>query len=268
MLKNNGFNISVLASGSTGNATYIETPRTKLLVDAGLSGKRVEDLLKGIDREAKDLDAILVTHEHSDHIKGVGVLARRYDLPIYANEATWQAMEPKLGKLSDDQKMIFQKDRMKIFGDLDVASFGVSHDAIDPQFYTFCKDNKRFVILTDTGYVNDYMRGYLDNADAYLVEANHDVEMLRFGSYPWHLKQRILGDKGHLSNEDGGIAMSELVGDRTKRIYLGHLSQENNMKNVARQSVEEVLIARETGVNFDFHLFDTDPETPTDLYSL
>lgn len=263
-----GMNISLLASGSTGNITYVESGKTKLLVDCGLSGKKAIELLAKIGRRPEDLDAILVTHEHSDHIKGVGILARKYGLDIYANEKTWQAMEPKLGKLKMEQKNHFSIDKTLTLGDIDVSSFGVSHDAIDPQFYTFQKDDKRFVMLTDTGYVSDRMRDYVRDAEAYLIESNHDLSMLRMGRYPWSLKQRILGDKGHLSNEDGALALSEIVGDRTKRVYLGHLSKENNMKEIAHSSVEEILVNKGTGVNETFHLYDTDPEVPCPLFTL
>ena len=145
-LKQSDFRMSILASGSTGNSVYVETDQIKLLVDAGLSGKKIEELLKSIGREAKNLDAILVSHEHSDHIKGVGVLARRYNLPVYANAKTWQAMENKLGKLKTEQKFIFEKEKVTTLADIDVASFGVSHDAVDPQFYSFHRSGKSFAL--------------------------------------------------------------------------------------------------------------------------
>ncbi|SFC48936.1 Phosphoribosyl 1,2-cyclic phosphodiesterase [Alkalibacterium subtropicum] len=263
-----GLRISVLASGSTGNITYIETDQTKVLVDCGFSGKKAVEMMTKIGRRPEDLDAILVTHEHTDHIKGVGILARKYDLDIYANEKTWQAMEPKLGKLKIEQKHHFSKEKTLTLGDIDISSFGVSHDAIDPQFYTFQKNNKRFVMLTDTGYVSDRMRGLVKDADAYLFESNHDLSMLRMGKYPWSLKQRIIGDKGHLSNEDGALALAEIIGDNTKRVYLGHLSKENNIKEVAHQTVEDILLKKDTGVNERFQLYDTDPAEPCPLFIL
>lgn len=267
-VKQSDFHMSILASGSTGNSVYIETNQIKLLVDAGLSGKKIENLLESIGREAKNLDAILVSHEHSDHIKGVGVLARRYNLPIYANAKTWKAMENKLGKLKTEQKFIFEKEKVTTLADLDISSFGVSHDAVDPQFYSFHKNDKSFVILTDTGYVSDRMRGMLKNADCYLFESNHDVDLLRYGSYPWHLKQRILSNKGHLSNEDGALALAEMVGDNTERIYLGHLSQENNVKDIARMTAHDILTEKDCGVDHQFWLYDTDPAEATSLYTL
>ena len=260
--------ISVLASGSSGNAIYVETPRTKLLVDCGLSGKKTADLMSQIDRDPKDLDGILVTHEHTDHIKGVGVMSRRYDLDIYANEKTWKAISPKLGKIKTEHKFLFDPKQLKTIGDIDVLSFGVSHDAVDPQFYAFQKNNKQFIILTDTGYVSDRMRASLRNADAYLIESNHDVGMLRMGAYPWNLKQRILSDKGHLSNEDGALALVDLIGDKTKRVYLGHLSQENNMKELARDTFKDVLLRKDMGIGEDFFLYDTDPDEAQKLFRL
>lgn len=260
--------ISILASGSSGNAIYVESSKTKLLVDCGLTGKKTAELLKQIDRDPFDLDAILVSHEHSDHIHGVGVMSRKYDLDIYANQKTWEAMEPKIGRIKLEHKNLFNLNEVKTIGDIDIQSFAVSHDAIDPQFYTFHKNNKQFVILTDTGYVSDRMRAALRNADAYLIESNHDISMLRMGSYPWSLKQRILSDKGHLSNEDGALALVDMIGDNTKRVYLGHLSKENNMKEIARDTVHEVLRRKDTGVGEAFFLYDTDPDQAQPLFTL
>ena len=143
-----GFKYSILASGSTGNCFYIETPQKRLLIDAGLTGKKVTSLLAEINRKPEDLDAILVTHEHSDHIKGVGVLARKYHLDIYANEQTWKVMDERnmLGKVDVSQKHVFGRGKTLTFGDLDIESFGVSHDAVDPQFYRMMKDDKSFVM--------------------------------------------------------------------------------------------------------------------------
>lgn len=262
------FNISILASGSTGNSLYVETSKKRLLVDAGLSGKKITSLLAQVDRKPEDLDAILVTHEHRDHIHGVGVLARKYKLPVYANEKTWDAMAPLIGKVDSEQKQIFEMGKVLTFGDLDVESFGVSHDASAPQFYRFYKDGHSFVMLTDTGYVSEHVRGVIKDADAYLVESNHDLEMLRMGPYPWNLKQRILGDRGHLSNDDGALVMTDILGDRTKRIYLGHLSKENNLKELAHLTMEETLTRYDLGVNYQFQIYDTDPEQATDLFAV
>lgn len=268
MSKQQAFQISVLASGSTGNSLYLETDKKRILVDAGLSGKKVVSLLAEVGKKPEDLDAIFVTHEHVDHIKGVGVLARKYNLDVYANEGTWQAMDQALGRLAPEQKHIFKMGTTMTLGDMDIESFGVSHDAAQPQFYRFYRNNKSFAMLTDTGYCSDYLRGVIKGADAYLIESNHDLEMLRMGGYPWPLKQRILGDKGHLSNEDGALVMTDVITDNTKRIYLGHLSKENNLVELAHMTMEETLKRYDYAVGESFEIYDTSPDQACALFTL
>ena len=256
---------SILASGSSGNATYIETDRTRLLVDAGLSGRKIEGLFKQIDRQVDQVDAILVTHEHKDHIHGVGVLSRKYNLPIYANRKTWSVMAKMIGSVEPDNVRYIEPEDLVTIGDIDILSYQVSHDAIQPQFYAFQKNQKQFVMLTDTGYVSDRLRSMLKDADAYLIESNHEIEMLRYGAYPWSLKQRILSDKGHLSNIDGALVMTDLIGNRTKNVYLGHLSRDNNTKELALASMRETLTRYDFNIDQDIHIHMTDPAQATRL---
>ncbi len=256
---------SVLASGSTGNAVFVESDGRSFLVDAGLSGKKMEELFLSVGKNISDLSGIFVTHEHSDHIKGLGVLARKYKLPIYANEKTWRAMDRLTGTIDNSQKFIFETETVKTFGSVDIQSFGVSHDAAEPMFYIFHNGGKKLVLITDTGYVSDRMKGLIANADAYVFESNHDVGMLRMGRYPWSVKQRILSDVGHVSNEDAALAMNDVVGPNTKRIYLAHLSADNNMKELAKMSVTQTLELKDSGVGHQFHLYDTDPKVPTPM---
>lgn len=256
---------SILASGSTGNALYVESDEHSFLVDAGFSGKQMEALFQQIDRDISKLTGIFVTHEHSDHIKGIGVLARKYHLPVYANENTWRAMDRLVGEIPTEQKMVFNTETVKSFGAVDIESFGVSHDAAEPMFYVFHQSGKKLVLITDTGYVSDRMKGIISNADAYIFESNHDVQMLRMGRYPWNIKRRILSDVGHVSNEDAALAMSEVIGDNTKRVYLAHLSLDNNMKDLARMSVSQTLQSQGIIVGEQVELYDTDPKTPTIL---
>jgi len=255
---------SVLASGSTGNAFYIEHGDNKLLVDAGLSGRKMAELFADIDAKPEQLSGILVTHEHSDHIKGLGVVARKYNLPIYANEKTWNAMEKNIGKLSTDQKFHFEANSVQSFGSIEVESFSVSHDAADPMFFNFRADGKKVTLLTDLGYVSEKIKKTIAGSNAYIFESNHDISMLQMSSYPWNVKKRILGDYGHVSNEDCGLALSEVITNETERIYLAHLSKENNMKELANMSVDQVL--RERGI--EIPLYDTDPESATPLYEV
>jgi phosphoribosyl 1,2-cyclic phosphodiesterase len=256
---------SVLASGSTGNAFFVEDGQHSFLVDAGFSGKQMEALFQQIDRDISKLSGIFVTHEHSDHIKGIGVIARKYNLPIYANQKTWNAMDGHIGEIPTEQKFIFNMESVKSFGSTDIESFGVSHDAAEPMFYVFHNSGKKIVLITDTGYVSDRVKGIISNAEAYVFESNHDVQMLRMGRYPWNIKRRILSDVGHVSNEDAAIAMSDVIGDHTKSVYLAHLSLDNNMKELARMAVTQTLAGRGLIVGEQFDIYDTDPKIPTIL---
>lgn len=256
---------SVLASGSTGNAIYVENDEYAFLVDAGLTGKKMEQLFAKIDRDMRKLSGILVTHEHSDHIKGLGVIARKYNIPIYANEKTWQAMDGLIGEVATDLCFQFSMETVKSFGSLDIESFAVSHDAADPMFYAFHENGRKLVVMTDTGYVSDRMKGIIRGADSYVFESNHDVGMLQMGRYPWSIKRRILSDVGHVSNEDAAVAMSEVVFDKPTSIYLSHLSKDNNMKDLARMSVTQTLQSCGIIVGEFVHLFDTDAVEPTEL---
>jgi len=260
--------VSVLASGSTGNVTYIETPEHKVLVDAGLSGKKIANLMSSIGRDINEVDSLFVTHEHTDHCHSAGILARKYGLDVYANQGAWDAMAHKIGEVPTELKHVFDPNTTLGLGDLDIESFSVSHDAAEPQFYELHHAGKSFVIITDTGYVSEHVEGVISDADGYLFECNHDLEMLRMGRYPWPLKQRILGDEGHLSNEDSANALMDVIGQRTKRIYLGHRSQDNNMKTLAHLTVASMMKAHDFGVEHDFQIYDTDPETATKLVTL
>lgn len=256
---------SVLASGSTGNSIYVENEQHAFIVDAGLTGKKMEALLAQIDRDAKKLSGILVTHEHSDHIKGVGVLARKHHIPVFANAKTWDAMSASVGTIPLDQRFEWKTDELKTFGGLDIQSFAVSHDAAEPMFYTFHEDGRKLVVMTDTGYVSDRMKGFISTADAYVFESNHDVSMLQMGPYPWKIKRRILSDVGHVSNEDAAVAMSEVVAEKETQIYLAHLSKDNNMKELARMSVSQTLESCGIRAGEYLHLHDTDAEKATPL---
>lgn len=254
---------SVLASGSTGNALYVGTEKKSILVDAGLSGKAMAELFGQIERNIEEISGIFITHEHIDHIKGVGVLARRHKLPIYANEKTWKAMEDTIGVVPTEQKFILPMGGRVQIDDIEIESFGISHDAAEPVGYVFYQGQNKLVTITDTGYVSDRMKGIIEHANAYVFESNHDVEMLRMGRYPWSIKQRILGDFGHVSNEDAALAMADVIGPKTKSIYLAHLSQDNNMKDLARMAATQILQQRDIAAGTDVILYDTDPKVAT-----
>lgn len=229
-----------IASGSSGNCIYTGTDRTHLLVDAGISAKRIEAGLKDLQVEGKDIEGLLITHEHSDHIKGVGILARRYGLPIYATEGTIAQMKKMtcLGAIDEGLYHVVRADERFTIGDMEVEPFRISHDAAEPVAYRFECGEKSAAVATDMGVYTDYIVEHLQGLDVLLLEANHDIQMLQVGPYPYPLKQRILGERGHLSNESAGQLLCKILHDNMKKIYLGHLSKENNYAELAYETVK------------------------------
>ena len=232
-------NFCSIASGSSGNCIFVGTEQTSVLIDAGISGKRVAAGLHEIDRDPKEIDAILVTHEHSDHIRGLGVLSRKYGIPVYSSEGTIHTMleSQMLGKVDESLFHEITPDEPFAIGDLNVSPFRVSHDAAEPVAYRFFAGDKSVAVATDLGYYDDYIVEHLKGLDAVLIESNHDINMLQVGSYPYYLKQRILGRKGHLSNENAGRLLGEILHDKMSAVMLGHLSKENNYEALALATV-------------------------------
>lgn len=231
-----------LASGSSGNAQFIGNKTTKLLLDAGLSGKYIQSSLEGIGVDAKDLDGILVTHEHSDHIKGIGVLMRRFGLPLYLTEGTWKGMENKIGKVDLEKVNFIDNNACFAIKDIEIKAYSVSHDANDPVGFTFQNGTGKIGVVTDLGYYTDEILAEIRTCDLVMLEANHDEEMLQMGSYPYYLKRRILSEIGHLSNEDSGEIACDIVRHgKTRNILLGHLSRENNFPDLAYETVKSIM---------------------------
>lgn len=233
-----------LYSGSSGNSIFIASDNAKVLIDAGLAGKKIDDALKHIGEESNSIDGIFITHEHIDHIKGVGVLSRKYDIPIYANDNTWAVMEKNIGKIKEHNIRIMDRRSSITINDLEIRSFNIPHDAIAPVGYTVSYAGKSASVVTDFGVFTEEIRDNIIDSDIILLESNHDVNMLRMGPYPYKLKLRVLGENGHLSNEDCGSAIVSLLkNDKKKQIVLGHLSGTNNHPNLAYQTVVDVLSA-------------------------
>lgn len=232
---------SPLFSGSSGNAAFIEANHTRLLVDAGLPGSRIEEALHAIGVSPDTLSAILVTHEHSDHVRGVGVLSRRFDIPVYANAACFTAMQPITGDIRPHCTRIFETGRDFFIGDINVTSFLIPHDAAEPVGYTFQHGKHSVGVLTDIGHMDEHLLDAVEHSDILLLEANHDIDMLKAGSYPYPLKQRILSRRGHLSNEDSARALCRLYVRGLRNAILGHLSAENNDERVAMSTVAMAL---------------------------
>ncbi|AWB46681.1 MBL fold metallo-hydrolase [Paenibacillus sp. CAA11] len=259
-----GIRFTVLSSGSTGNATVVNYGDTTLMIDAGFSARRIDELLRERELTGEQLNGILVTHEHSDHIKGLGAVARKYNLPIYANEKTWEAIEKPVGAIAEENRRIFGTGESKDFGSLRVESFPISHDAAEPVGYCFYDGKSKLSVVTDLGYASDRVMQTIADSDVFVLESNHDIEMLRMGRYPWNIKRRILGDMGHLSNEAAGEVMSQLLTGRTKRAYLAHLSREHNMLDLAKMAVRDAMEDRGCFYkDSEFKLCDTYYDRPT-----
>lgn len=263
-----GIRFCSLSSGSSGNCQYIETDRMRILIDGGFSGKRIEGLLASIDVCPKTIDAILVTHEHIDHVRGVGVLSRRYDIPIFANQNTWLSMDKTIGEIKDRNIKIIESDKDFHLGPLGIHPFKIFHDAAEPVGFCIYHNNKKISIITDTGWVNDNMKDKIKGSSLYLIESNHDVKMLQEGSYPWYLKRRILSEKGHLSNEDTGKTLSDVLMGNGEVVLLAHLSKENNIPSLAYETVSKCIKDYGINPNKDIALDLTYRDRATKVFSL
>lgn len=228
-----------IASGSSGNCIFAASENTNLLLDAGISGKRIEEGLCEIGYTTRDMAGILISHEHSDHISGLGVIARRYGIPIYATKGTKEAIlkYKNVGEIKEDLFQEIHPDVEFTIGDITVNPISISHDAAQPTAFVLRQGRKSMGVMTDLGRYDGYIVERLQNLDVLLLEANHDVHMLQVGTYPYYLKQRILGDRGHLSNELCGRLLGEVLHDNFKMAILGHLSKENNYERLAYETV-------------------------------
>lgn len=229
-----------LISGSSGNATLISDGTTNLLIDCGASAKALERALTEAGSSIREINAILLTHEHSDHVKGVGVLSRKYGFPIYATAKTHSSIT-NVGEINSDLKINITANEDFEVGGIGITPFTIHHDAADPVGYSFHIGSSKLTIATDTGYISNGLLENLKGSKAIILESNHDVEMLRCGPYPFYLQQRILGDYGHLSNEVAARAALELVRSGTEHIMLGHLSDKNNLPEIALLETHKAL---------------------------
>lgn len=257
-----------IASGSSGNCICVGTDTCHLLVDAGISGKRIEAGLNSIDLKTEEMQGILVTHEHIDHIQGLGVLARRYGLPLYATAGTIEAIlrTKSVGKIDESLFHEVQPEKIFTIGDLTIEPIAISHDAADPVAYKFTQADKAMAIMTDLGKYDTHIVEKLKNLDVLFLESNHDVHMLQVGSYPYPLKQRILGDRGHLSNELCGKLLGEVLHDNMNTIFLGHLSKENNYPELAYETVRvEVTLGDNPYKGDDFPMYVAKRDEPSQM---
>ena len=236
-------------SGSSGNCLFVETENTKILIDAGVSLKRIETALASINVSTNDVDGVIVTHEHSDHIQSLGNLSKKFNIPVYATPKTYDAMPKQTEKISDANKKNIKIDEPFSIGDINITPFQIPHDAADPCGFTIVANDKKISIATDIGHMNNTILKYIDGSEFILLEANYDSEVLKCTKYPFKLKERIAGPNGHLSNKIAGQTINYLIKSGLKNAVLGHLSKESNFPELAYQTVINELICNGTNID-------------------
>ena len=258
-----------LFSGSSGNAAVLRTDRGAVLIDCGMSGRQVLQAMGSVGLDPAELCALLVTHEHSDHVRGVGVLSRKLGLPVYATEGTWQGMESCLGDLPGERRIVITPGESFFLNELEIAPFAIPHDANEPVGYRIYLPGRSVAVATDLGYFSQTVRDAVMGADLVLLESNHDPDMLRQNPhYPSSLKRRILGKTGHLSNDSGADAAVELARGGTRHLLLGHLSQENNTPDMAFRTTCGALEGQGATVGEDVTLHVAGRSSASYLYTI
>lgn len=248
------FNFCSLYSGSSGNSLFVETQNTKLLIDAGVSSKKIEEALWDININPSSLNGILVTHEHTDHVQGLGTLSKKFNLPVFVNQETLDAMPKQRDKIPSNHIKTFKICDKFSIGDLAIKPFSIPHDAANPCGLNIWKDDKKISIATDIGHMTNDILKQLEESLFIMLEANYDPEVLRCSSYPFTLKSRIAGPTGHLSNEIAGKTISYLLKSGLKNAMLGHLSKESNFPELAYQTVVDELICNDSFDKDAIHL--------------
>ena len=231
------FNFCSLYSGSSGNSLYVESDNTKILIDAGESAKKITEALSSINVDPEEIDAILVTHEHSDHVKGLGTFSKKYNIPVYANRQTWEAMPEQEAKISNENIKYFNPSENMEINDLKIYPFKIPHDATNPCGFNICTSNKKISIATDIGHMTSEIIHKLEDSSFILLESNYDPNILKYSKYPYLLKERIAGP-----NSDAGKTISYLLKSGLNKVMLGHLSKENNFPELAYKTVVEELM--------------------------
>lgn len=239
------FNFCSLYSGSSGNSLFVESENTKLLVDAGVSSKKIEEALANLEIDPTSIDGILITHEHSDHVQGLGTFAKKFNLPVFVNEKTLDAMPKQKEKISEKNIKLFNINEKFEIGDLKVKPFSIPHDAANPCGFNIFKDDKKISIATDIGHMTNGILKNLEDSIFIMLESNYDPEVLKYSKYPYQLKTRIAGPDGHLSNELAGKTISYLLNSGLKQAVLGHLSKQSNFPELAYKTViDEIMCTK------------------------
>ena len=237
------FNFCSLYSGSSGNSLFVESENTKLLVDAGVSSKKIETALTNLEIDPSSINGILITHEHSDHVQGLGTFAKKFNLPVYVNQKTLDAMPNQKDKISEKNIKIIKNEEKFEIGDLKIKPFSIPHDAANPCGFNIIHDNKKISIATDIGHMTNGIIKNLEDSIFIMLEANYDPEVLKFSKYPYILKSRIAGPTGHLPNEMAGKTIAHLLNSGLQQAILGHLSKESNFPELAYKTVIDEIIS-------------------------
>ena len=236
-------NFCSLYSGSSGNSLFVETENTKLLIDAGVSSKKIETALTNLNIDPSSINGILITHEHSDHVQGLGTFAKKFDLPVFVNQKTLDAMPKQKEKIPEKNIKKFKIEEKFEIGDMQIKPFSIPHDAANPCGFSVFNDNKKISIATDIGHMTNGILKNLEDSIFVLLESNYDPEVLKFSRYPYPLKSRIAGPIGHLSNESAGKTISHLLNSGLQQAMLGHLSKESNFPELAYKTVIDEIIS-------------------------
>lgn len=260
-------NFSSLYSGSTGNSLFVQSDNTKILVDCGVSAKKITDALASFNVNIDQLDAILVTHEHSDHVQSLGTLSKKYNIPVYATKETFDNMPKQTEKISLSNIKCFNSTESFDIKDLIIKPFPIPHDAANPCGFNIINNNKKISIATDIGHMNLEILNVLEGTSFLMLEANYDPEILKCCRYPYHLKQRISGHLGHLPNEMAGKTIAYLLGSGLNQVILGHLSKENNFPELAYKTVVEELIKKDFNEN-TINISVASRDNPSKIYEI
>lgn len=242
------FTFCSLYSGSSGNCSIVQSDNTKILIDAGESAKKISESLENLNINPTDINGILVTHEHIDHVKGLGTFSKKYNIPVYANKETWKAMPAQREKITENNIKFFNFEKFNI-GNLEINPFSIPHDAANPCGFNILNGKKKISIATDIGHITNEILENLVKSSFLLLESNYDSEVLKCSPYPYLLKQRISGPFGHLSNNSAGKTISHLANLGLNNVMLGHLSKENNFPELAYKTVVEELIKNKIDEN-------------------
>jgi len=249
--------VHVLASGSTGNAVFLDFAHTKILVDAGISTRRIKNSLAELGMSIEELDGVVITHEHRDHVSGLATMTKKYNTPIYASSNTWQAMYCR--DLIPNSCCRVLPNILEI-GKVTVEPFSILHDAADPVGFRFYHDGHKCSVVTDIGFVTQEVKEAIALSDILVLEANHDMDMLENGPYPWHLKRRIMSNRGHLSNEDAAWTLARLERKPSMQVFLAHMSQKNNDPQLAMDTVSSILTEQGCQLGSEIQLYRTYPD--------